>query len=101
MALKALNDALNKTPLFRAGTWLLLDLVLCLAMWRRRRTPAGAFVIGLCGSGAVYLLSFLAVGVSSDLRYAYFAVLAALAGAVVAAQRSEKDEVTVAQVAAA
>jgi hypothetical protein len=101
MALKALNDALNKTPVFRAGTWLLLNVFVCAAMWRRRQTPAGAFVIGLCGSGAVYLLSFLAVGVSTDLRYAYFAVLAALAGAVVAAQGSEKDDLAVPQPAAA
>jgi hypothetical protein len=86
MSLKAVNDALNETGLFRVGTWLLLDLVLCLLAWRRRETPPAAFVIGVCGSGAVYLLSFLAVGVSTDLRYAYGGVLAALAGAVVAAQ---------------
>jgi hypothetical protein len=92
MALKAVNDALNDTPLFRAGTWLLLDLALCLLVWRRRETPAGAFVIGVCGSGAVYLLSFLAVGVSTDLRYAYWGVLAALAGGVAAGQSATKAE---------
>jgi hypothetical protein len=95
MALKALNDALNETLLFRAGTWLLLNLALCLLVWRRRQTPGGAFVLGVCGSGAVYLLSFLAVGVSTDLRYAYFAVLAGLAGGIVAAQRPSKDELAV------
>jgi len=99
MALKAVNDALNETPLFRAGTWLLLNLVLCVAVWRRRETPAAAFVLGVCGSGAVYVLSFLAVGVSTDLRYAYWAVLAALAGAVVAAQRPGKDELAAQQTA--
>jgi hypothetical protein len=52
-------------------------------------------VLGVCGSGAVYLLSFLAVGVSTDLRYAYFAVLAGLAGGIVAAQRPSKDELAV------
>jgi hypothetical protein len=92
MRLKQIADALNETPLFRAGTWLALDLLLCAAVWRRRETTSGAFVIGLCGSGAVYLMSFLAVGVSTDLRYAYFAVLAALAGAVVAAQTPDRDE---------
>jgi hypothetical protein len=100
MALKAVNDALNDTPVFRAGTWLLLDLLLCLLVWGRRHTPAGAFVLGVCGSGAVYLLSFLAVGVSTDLRYAYWAVLAGLAGAVIAAQRPTKEELMAAQVAA-
>ena len=92
MALKAVNDELNETPLFRAGTWLLLDAALCLLVWRRRETPDGAFVIGVCGSGAVYLLSFMAVGVATDLRYAYWAVLAGLAGATVAAQRPAKSE---------
>jgi hypothetical protein len=86
MTLKAVNDTLNETPLFRAGAWFLLDLALCLLVWRRCETPGGAFVIGVCGSGAVYVLSFVAVGVSSDLRYAYWAVLAGLAGLVVAAQ---------------
>ncbi len=97
MALKAVNDTLNETPLFRSGTWLLLDLVLCLIVWRRRQTPGAAFIIGVCGSGAVYLLSFLAVGVSTDLRYAYLAVLAGLAGIVVAAQRPSKDELIAAR----
>jgi hypothetical protein len=58
-------------------------------------------VLGVCGSGAVYVLSFFAVGVSTDLRYAYWAVLAALAGAVVAAQRPGKVELAPQQVAAA
>jgi hypothetical protein len=101
MALKTKNDALNDTPLFRAGTWLLLNLLLCVVMWRRRDTVAGAFVLGACGSGAVYVLSFLAVGVSTDLRYGYWAVLAALAAAVVAAQRPAKAELATQQVAAA
>jgi len=93
MTLKAVNDALNETPLFRAGTWLLLNLAFCLIAWRRRDTPAGTFVLGACGSGAVYLLSFWMVGVSTDLRYAYWAVLAALAGGIAAAQGRSKPKV--------
>jgi hypothetical protein len=92
MTLKSVNDVLNETPLFRAGTWLLLDLALCVFVWRRRDTPAGAFVVGVCGSAAIYLLSFLVVGVSTDLRYAYWGTLAGLAGVVVAAQRTAKPE---------
>jgi hypothetical protein len=92
MTLKTVNDVLNETPLFRAGAWLLLDLALCLIVWRRRETPAGAFVVCVCGSAAVYLLSFLAVGVSTDLRYAYWAILAGLVGGVAAAQRPSKAE---------
>jgi hypothetical protein len=94
MALKAVNDALNETPLFRTGLWLLIDIALCVMIWHRRETPGGAFVIGLCGTGAVYILSFTAVGVSTDLRYAYFAILAAMAGSVAALAPPEKPELT-------
>jgi hypothetical protein len=83
MALKAAHDALKPTPLFRAGCWLLLNMLLCGLAWRRRHTPAGAFALGVCGSAAVYMLTFSAAGVASDFRYAYWAVLAGLAGAVV------------------
>jgi hypothetical protein len=83
MAVKAVDDALLPTPLLRAGTWLLLCVVVALAGWRRRDTPAGAFAIGVGGSAVVYLLTFAAVGVASDFRYAYWAVLAGLAGAAV------------------
>jgi hypothetical protein len=88
MALKAFNDALEPTPLSRAGTWLLLDIVVCLFAWRRRNTSAGAFALGTCGSAVVYVMTFFSVGVSTDLRYAYWAVLAGLIGMIaVAAER--------------
>jgi hypothetical protein len=51
--------------------------------WRRRRTPEGAFALGVCGSATAYVLSFGVIGVASDFRYAYWAVLAGIAGAVV------------------
>jgi hypothetical protein len=82
MALKSMHDALKPTPLFRAGTWLLLDMAVYLLAWRRRDTPLGAFALGICGSAVVYLLTFFAVGVATDFRYAYWAVLAGLTGAV-------------------
>ena len=82
MALKAMHDALKPTPLFRAGGWLLFNVLACGLAWRRRDTPAGAFAFGVCGSAAVYMLTFFAVGVASDFRYAYWAVLSALTGAV-------------------
>jgi hypothetical protein len=81
-ALKTVHDTLKPTPLFRAGTWLLVCVVMCAVAWRRRNTPTGAFAIGVCGSAAVYVLTFFAVGVASDFRYAYWAVLASIAGAV-------------------
>jgi len=87
MALKAVNDALAPTPLFRAGSWLLLDIAVCAFAWRRRDTPAGAFALGICGSAIVYMMTFFVVGVATDFRYAYWAVLAGLGGAVAVAQR--------------
>ena len=85
VALVSLHDRLKSTPLFQAGAWLSVCLIACGFAWRRRETPEGAFALGTCGSAAVYVLSFLAVGVASDFRYAYWAVLAGIAGSVVAA----------------
>jgi hypothetical protein len=88
VALVTLHDALKPTPLFRAGSWLLACIAVCALAWRRRNTPAGAFAIGVCGSAAIYVLTFFAVGVASDFRYAYWAVLAGLTGAVALMRRS-------------
>ena len=85
VAVKNIHDALKPTPLFRAGTWLLLCVAICAFGWSRRERPEGAYMIGVCGSAAVYVLTFYAVGVASDFRYAYWAVLASLTGVVVAA----------------
>jgi hypothetical protein len=82
MAVKAVHDALMLTPLFRVGTWLLLDIVVCGFAWRRREDPAGAFALGVCGSAVAYVMTLFFVGVASDFRYAYWAVLAGLTGAV-------------------
>jgi hypothetical protein len=82
-AVRAVNDALVATPLLRAGPWLLVCIVVVAAGWRRRDSAAGAFTLGAGGSAVVYVLTFAAVGVASDFRYAYWAVLAGIAGAVV------------------
>ncbi len=81
--LVSIHDALKTTPVFRVGSWLLACIALCWFGWRRRDTSAGAFLLGVCGSAAVYVLSFLFVGVASDFRYGYWAVLAASVGVVV------------------
>jgi hypothetical protein len=91
-ALVSLHDRLKPTPLFRAGTWLLVCAIVCGFAWRRRWTPEGAFALGVCGSAAVYVLTFFAVGVASDFRYAYWAVLASIAGSVVVASGRSKPE---------
>ena len=87
MGLKTLHDRLMATPLFRAGTWLLLCMLWCWLGWRRRATPSGAFVIGVCGSAVVYLATFLPTGVAADFRYALWAVMAGLAGTIMMAVR--------------
>ena len=84
-AVIAMHDALKPTPLFRTGTWLLICSVVCAFGWRRRNTPAGAFAIGVCGSAAVYVMTYFAIGVGLDFRYGYWAVLAGIAGAVATA----------------
>jgi hypothetical protein len=92
VALVSLHDSLKSTPLFRAGAWLLVCVIVCGFAWRRRGTAEGAFALGVCGSATVYVLTFFAVGVASDFRYAYWAVLAGIAGGVVAASgRSEPE----------
>jgi hypothetical protein len=88
IALKSMHDRLKPTPLFRAGTWLLLCIAVCAFAWRRRDTPAGTFVIGVCGSAAIYVLTFFAAGVASDFRYAYWAVLAGISGAMTLMRRA-------------
>ena len=83
MKLKAIHDELQPTFLFRQGTWLLLCLGLCALAWRWRGTSEGAFVLGVCGSGVVYVATYFVLGVASDYRYSYWAVLGGMAGAVV------------------
>lgn len=84
MALKNLHDALKPTPLFLPGTWLALAIGVCLLAWRRRATAAGAYALGVCASAIVYVISFAAVGVATDFRYALWLVAAALMGAIAA-----------------
>jgi hypothetical protein len=91
MAVKAINDTLLPTPLFRAGTWLLLNVAVCLFAWRQRNTPAGGFALGICGSAIVYVLTFFVFGVSTDLRYAFWVILAGLVGTMAVAQRRVID----------
>ena len=94
MTLRAVDEALKPTPIMRAGTWLLIDLVILAFAWRRRETPEGAFAIGACGSAAIYVLTFFPVGVAPDFRYAYWTVLAVIAsGAVMLSAPQERSAV--------
>jgi hypothetical protein len=82
--LVALHDRLQPTVLFRPGLWLVFALAVAAWAWPARATAAGAFAVGVTTSAVVYVLSFTAFGVAADFRYAYWCVLATLAGAVAA-----------------
>jgi len=77
-AMVAVHDVLKPTPLFRAGVWLVACVLLAAAALRRRATPAGAFVVAVAGSAAVYVASFTLLGVAADLRYAWWSIVAVL-----------------------
>jgi hypothetical protein len=83
-AVLALHGVLQPTWLFRPGLWLALALAVLALAWRRRDAPAGAFAVAVTASAVVYVAAFFTVGVASDFRYAYWCVLATLAGAVAA-----------------
>ena len=94
MRLRAVDEALKATPIMRAGTWLVIDIVILAFAWRRRETPEGAFAIGACGSAAIYVLTFFPVGVAPDFRYAYWTVLAVIAsGAVMLSAPQERSAI--------
>jgi hypothetical protein len=82
--LVAVHDALQPTFLFRPGIWLVFAIAVCGFAWRTRTTPAGAFAIGVTASAIAYVITFFFVGVAADFRYAYWCVLATLAGGVAA-----------------
>ena len=74
----------SRRILFRPGLWLVLadrGRGLCLA---GEGDPAGAFAVAVTASAIVYVMTFFVVGVAADFRYAYWCVLATLAGAVAA-----------------
>jgi hypothetical protein len=82
--LLALHDELQPTLLFRPGLWLVFAVAVAACAWRARSTPAGAFAVGVTGSAIVYVMTFFVLGVAADFRYAYWCVLATIAGAVAA-----------------
>jgi hypothetical protein len=69
------------SPLYRPFFWLFASLGVVALATAAAPSPARAFAAAMGGSGALYLLTYAVVGVSSDFRYAYWTVWAALAGA--------------------
>jgi len=82
--LLALHETLQPTLLFRPGLWTILAFGVFLSAWPARSTPAGVFAIAVTACAIVYVMSFFVLGVASDFRYAYWCVLATLAGGVAA-----------------
>jgi hypothetical protein len=82
--LVALHDKLQPTLLFRPELWLVLAAAVGVFAWRARSTPAGAFALGVTSCAIVYVMTFFVLGVAADFRYAYWCVLATLAGAIAA-----------------
>jgi hypothetical protein len=90
-ALVSAHDVLKPTPFLRAGSWLLACIIVCWLSWWRSGAREAAFALGVCGSATIYVLTFYAVGVASDFRYGYWAVLAAIAGSVVVISGGSKE----------
>jgi hypothetical protein len=82
--LVTLHNQLQPTLLFRPGLWLVLAAAVGVFAWQARSTPAGAFALGVTASAIVYVMTFFVLGVAADFRYAYWCVLATLAGVVAA-----------------
>jgi hypothetical protein len=89
-ALVSAHDVLKPTPFLRVGSWVLACIIVCCLSWWRSAPREAAFALGVCGSATIYVLSFYAVGVASDFRYGYWAVLAAIVGCVVVVSGGNK-----------
>jgi hypothetical protein len=80
--LVALHGLLKPTLLFRPWFWLVLAAAIFGLAAPARATRSGAFAMGAAGSGVLFVLTYLPLGVAADFRYAYWCVLASLVGAV-------------------
>jgi len=97
LTIVAWHDVLKSTALFRTGTWLAVAAAVGALAWRGRATPPGAFAVSVAACGIVYILSFGVFGVAADFRYAYWCVLASLAGLIPAllARRNPSNQLRV------
>jgi hypothetical protein len=80
LSLLPLHEALKSGILYRAGAWLILAVAIGGLAWPARATPSGAFALAVTGSAVFYVMTFSLLGVAADFRYAYWCVLASLAG---------------------
>ena len=78
-AYEAASNALATTPLFRPYFWLLIAGGALLISWFATDSPQRRFASALGASGFIYLATYVAFGVASDFRYAYWSILASCA----------------------
>ena len=70
VAVTTIHDALKPTPLFRAGTWLLLCIAICAFGWTQAGQAGRRVYHRRLRLGGGLRVDFYAVGVASDFRYA-------------------------------
>lgn len=73
-------DYVKKNFLGWPITWLALGAVIALLVRDARASPAGRAGLALVTSAELYLLAYFVVGVASDVRYAYWAIISILLG---------------------
>lgn len=93
-AYETLCENLADTPFFRPWFWLLVSGAAFAVSLRRADSGTRRFASALCASAIIYLLTYIAVGVASDFRYAYWSICAALAAltALVCAPHAKRRE---------
>src|SRR5262249_32159848 len=80
--LVAFHDELQPTLLFRPGLWLILAVAVGACAWRALAPPPAPSPSAFTATPAPSALSFSLLGVAADFRYAYWCVLATIAGVV-------------------
>jgi hypothetical protein len=78
-AYEAASYALDRTPLFRPYFWLLLSAAAVVLSWFATDSPQRRFATAIGASALIYLATYVAFGVASDFRYAYWTIIGACA----------------------
>lgn len=78
---RTMVGTLEATPLFRPYFWFLASLAVAALATLATDSPAARFAGALGASGGLYLATYAVFGVAPDFRYAYWSILATLAGA--------------------
>jgi len=69
-------DLVRKNPLVWPATWVAWAAVMLVFLWRRGSSPAAFLARVLVVSALGYSLAYLVIGVATDIRYHYWAILA-------------------------